>query len=146
MLIVGYSDPDAELFGRTFIPLVCFSVSAYSFYKMKNDDKSLYSPDKMPTKKMCRMIKKAYDQHRKENYCKRPVEYELQPTGNIILNKKKFIDGMTALIDSTGMTRAEYDSDYYSGELFKCMSAMMNVSRSYVTYSDIHGNQHIIST
>jgi len=146
VLFIVYSDPCIELLAAAIIPLVCFSISIYSFYMIINDNKSLYSPDKKPTKKMCRMIDEAYELHRKENSDRKPVEEELHPTGNIILNKKKFIDGINDLIRSTGLKRAEFDSDYYSGELFKCMSAMMNISRSYVTYSDIHGNQHIIST
>ncbi|MBP1546822.1 MAG: hypothetical protein J6A37_09495 [Oscillospiraceae bacterium] len=145
-MILSLAPYNREIWWLIFIPLIFLVTSYFKFKPVSLFEKHKYSPDKQPTKKMCRMIEKAYELHRKENSDRKPVEEELQPTGNIILNKKKFIDGMTALIDSTGMTRAEYDSDYYSGELFKCMSAMMNISRSYVTYSDIHGNQHIIST
>lgn len=139
-LFVEFTDKSLAI----FIPAICFAVGAFSFIRIPLDEKSLYYPEKQPTAAMCRKINKAYDRHRKENLERKPVEQELQPVGNIILNTKKFADGINRLIAQTGVSRSEYDEDYSNGEIFRSDQAMVNIGKKFVTYSDIRGNQYLI--
>ncbi|MBP0957707.1 MAG: hypothetical protein J5997_10125 [Oscillospiraceae bacterium] len=139
-LIAEFADKSMEV----ILPLLCFALGALSFIRIAYDEKGLYFPDKQPTAKMCRKIEKAYNKHRKDNSERKPVEQELQPVGNPILNKQKFIDGINKLISGTGLSRDEFDEDYNSGEVFRSIRAMLNIGKKYVTYSNQRGNQYII--
>lgn len=126
------------------LPLLCFALGALSFIRIAFDEKELYSPEKQLSAKICRKIEKAYDKHRRENSQRKPVEQELQPVGNVILNKQKFIDSLNKLIAETGASREEFYGDYYGGEVFRSIRAMLNIGRNFVTYSDQRCNQYII--
>ncbi len=141
-LFVEFTDKSLAI----FIPAICFAVGAFSFIRIPLDEKSLYYPEKQPTAAMCRKINKAYNRHRKENLERKPVEQELQPVGDIILNKKKCVDGINRLIAEAGVSRAEFDEDYYNGEIFRSDRAMINVGKRFVTYSDSNRKQYLIRT
>ena len=138
------SDMSTVIFVKAVFPLGCLAAAYFAFYQSKHEEASLYSPEKQPDEKIFRLIAKAYENHRRENSERKPIEQELEPAGNIILNKKKYIDGINALIAETGLTRAEFEQDYYNGEVFRSLTSMLNIGREFVTYSDTNGNQYII--
>ena len=142
VLCVILSDAASTIFNS----VICFGIGALSFIRIPYDNIGLYYPEKQPTAAMCRKIEKAYDRHRKENLERKPVEQELQPVGDIILNKKKCVDGINRLIAEAGVSRAEFDEDYYNGEIFRSDRAMINVGKRFVTYSDSNRKQYLIRT
>ncbi len=115
---------------RCFLPLLSLAMAVYMFRNAAVGDKNLYAPDKPLSAGNRRKVEKALAAHKKEMSNRKPMEQELEQTGNLILNKDKYISGMNALIGSLDVPRTEYEGDYYGGEIFRCMDSMLCIRRN----------------